>query len=222
MGTSVMRFVLNIIEPIGGIACPVAMVRHQIITALLSFLIQYDNLEPMIAGKTLSEPPTLTAANLPQEPIKHPPATDNCQSMMTQFDSRCKVADKIFPQLWWQPGQAVVEMVFVTPILLALLALAVTGGQLINSAVSLSQAARAGAIAAQAAYVQGTNQTTAAENAESLDLGSAYSSVTTVVTDPSNPQTGQVMVQVSLTETVRPLFAWFAVVPIRTQAEEGS
>ena len=156
------------------------------------------------------------------KPIRVLVTADEFNRIVALAGGRGKVSSWMRRIALGERGQAVIEMAFIAPLLLGLLALAVTGGQLINASVALAQAARAGAIAAQAAYVQGTNQTTAAENAESLDLGSAYSSVTTVVSDPTNAQTGQVMVQVSLTETVRPLFAWFTVMPIRAQAEEGS
>ncbi|MGA9776140.1 MAG: TadE family protein [Candidatus Dormiibacterota bacterium] len=57
-------------------------------------------------------------------------------------------------------GQAVVEFALVLPVAVIILALAATGGQMLMAAIDITQAARAGASAAQGDYKQGDSPAT--------------------------------------------------------------
>ena len=77
-----------------------------------------------------------------------------------------------------RPGQALVEFALVLPVAMLLLALAATGGQMLMTDISLTQAARAAAIAAAQDYAANdpvANQTTDARTAANDELGGAGS-----------------------------------------------
>lgn len=101
-------------------------------------------------------------------------------------------------------GQALVEFALVMPILLLLLAVVATGGQMLASDISLTQAARAGAVAAaedasatpkDPISVQTTDARTAANNEQGganviTCSGSGVPSGCVTVTDLSAPGPG--------------------------------
>lgn len=75
-------------------------------------------------------------------------------------------------------GQAITEFALVLPIAILLLAVAATGGQMLVTAIGLTQAARAGAIAAASDYGAGDSvaqQTTDARTATYDEQGGAGS-----------------------------------------------
>lgn len=129
---------------------------------------------------------------------------DEEKSAIAQAGSRRKVGNWLRRLAFPEKGQAILEFALVLPVALLLLTVVSVGGQLVLTSINLTQAARAGAIAAQQAEVSGGNQLSAAEAAEHADMGSGYASVVTSVADTTTA-TGQVLVTVTLRDSVKPL-----------------
>jgi Flp pilus assembly protein TadG len=142
---------------------------------------------------------------------------DEEKSAIAQAGSRRKVGNWLRKIAFPEKGQAILEFALLLPIALLLLIVVSVGGQLVLTSINLAQAARAGAIAAQQAEVSGGNQLAAAEAAEHTDMGSGFSTVVTSVSD-STTATGQVLVTVTLHDSVKPLIG-VAALNVQVEAE---
>ncbi|MHB1575937.1 MAG: TadE/TadG family type IV pilus assembly protein [Candidatus Dormibacteria bacterium] len=137
---------------------------------------------------------------------------------------------------WRQPGQAITEFAVVLPVAVVILALAATGGEMVMTDIGLTQAARAGAIAAahdaaatppDSIGVQTTDARTAANNEQggvgSIQCSGAVPSGCVSVVDMKAgvaPLENRVvsLVQVRVWETIMPFVPIFGNVTIQAEA----
>ncbi|MHB1501620.1 MAG: TadE/TadG family type IV pilus assembly protein [Candidatus Dormibacteria bacterium] len=135
---------------------------------------------------------------------------------------------------WCQRGQSITEFALVFPVAVVILAVAATGGEMVMTDIGLTQAARAGAIAAahdaaagRSLLVQTTDAGTAANNEQggpgSIQCSGGGPSGCVQVVDMTAPGPGLEnrvvsLVQVRLWETVIPFVPIFGNVTIQAEA----
>ncbi|MHB8393612.1 MAG: TadE family protein [Candidatus Dormibacteria bacterium] len=113
-----------------------------------------------------------------------------------------------------QRGQSITEFALVLPVAILVLALAATGGQMLMAGIDLTQAARAGAVAAQASYnghVTGSGETYAACAATLQEMGVSASTcpaaggtppIQVAVTNTPDSATGVPTITVTATQQI--------------------